>query len=284
MTWSTIDLVFLSDDLSSAVTRCAATDMYGSDHKSIELILDLHLVCNDFVPRPMYRATDWEGYAEHLKGRLEEAAAAWTLHTTESIDGAVTELTGHIQKTLERHTPMSKPSHYAKRWWSPELTELRPEHKHASRKASARNATDTDRADAVAKQRRYFAVIRRQKRRHWREWLEDADMHSVWLANKVVSAPANGGVAETAEEKWLETFFPTPPPADTSDIPNTKPMPLEDVNEAEVEKIIDDLSPFKAPGISSIPNVAIQKAKRVLAPIIVRLANACFRSGYHPNL
>ncbi|KAK6972221.1 Endonuclease/exonuclease/phosphatase, partial [Favolaschia claudopus] len=224
-TWSTIDLAFLSDDLSSNVTRCAASDMYGSDHKSIELVLDLDLTRNEFVPRPLYRSTDWEAYAKDLAVRL--GGAARMLNSRESIDVAVSELTNHIQDALKKHTPMSKPSPYAKRWWSPELSDLRKEHKRASRKASARGASVAEREDARAKQRSYFSAIRRQKRRHWREWLEQADMHSVWMANKVVSAPTNvmasrtpplktptGGVAETAEEKCevlLETFFPTPP-------------------------------------------------------------------------
>jgi hypothetical protein len=42
-TWSTIDLVFSSEDLSDLITQCTTGDSHGSDHHSVETFIDLTL-------------------------------------------------------------------------------------------------------------------------------------------------------------------------------------------------------------------------------------------------
>ena len=49
-TWSTLDLVFVSSDLHSAVTVCTTDSRHGSDHRCINTHLDMNLLRCDQLP------------------------------------------------------------------------------------------------------------------------------------------------------------------------------------------------------------------------------------------
>ncbi|KAK6987876.1 Endonuclease/exonuclease/phosphatase, partial [Favolaschia claudopus] len=226
--WTTIDLAFVSGSLEDAVVRCHTAHEHGSDHHALVLHLDLKLIRNSFSPRPLFRETDWEKFHEVLGSRMTARPVALEkLDSPQLIDDAVTTLTEHFQEALKQATPVSKPSPYARRWWTKALSELRKRFHKAERRARRRNASEECREEASRCKREYFNAIRCQKRRHWREWLEAANERSVWLAYKYAAAPSNptasripplkkpdGGQATTSAEKCsvlLDTFFPLPP-------------------------------------------------------------------------
>ncbi|KAK7041243.1 hypothetical protein R3P38DRAFT_2512196, partial [Favolaschia claudopus] len=301
--WTTIDLAFVSAGLEDAVLECRADHGHGSDHRALVLKLDFALVRNSFTARPLYRETDWEKFHDTLMTTAATSPVpVEKLNSPQEVDDAVKTLTELLQGALEVSTPMSKPSPYAKRWWSKELSEKRREYHRAARKARRARASDECRAEAERLKHEYFSAIRSQKRKHWKTWLEEADERSVWLANKYASAPANptasrvpplkrpdGSTATSSQEKCevlLDTFFPPPPAADLADtegIQHPDPLPHWEVNLKETLTVIRELSPYKAPGLTRIPNIALQRAADFVAPILTALANACIRLSYHPS-
>jgi hypothetical protein len=56
------------------------------------------------------------------------------------------------------------------------------------------------------------------------------------------------------------------------------------VEEKEVRTAIEKLPPYRAPGSSRIPNIALQRTSEFLVPVLTKVANACMNLGYHPKI
>ena len=131
-----------------------------------------------------------------------------------------------VLTTIDQHTQRAKPSPYAKRWWTPTLTTLR------QTMAALRNRVTTLRrrfedvedakANHQAAKQRYFQEIHKQKKTHWKDFLNDPN--NIWKANSYTRLANTGttiptltkgeSVARKDEDKakmLMETFFPVPP-------------------------------------------------------------------------
>src|SRR5436190_5336780 len=100
------------------------------------------------------------------------------------------------------------------------------------------------------------------KRNTWQKFVSEADERSIWKINKYLNTtptnayiPTREGEAATNKQKTntlSRTFFPPPPPADLSDIPNANyPEPVAtkfNISMTQVKRAIDKLAPNKAPG------------------------------------
>ena len=96
-------------------------------------------------------------------------------------------------------------------------------------------------------------------------------------------------LANTFEEKeraFRENFFPPPPEADLSDIDGyvyPPPLPSQSLlTIQEVESAIRRPKPTKAPGLTGIPHLILQKSLEITAEPITELSQACILRGYHP--
>lgn len=86
---------------------------------------------------------------------------------------------------IEEHVPLAKPSPYAKRWWCKDLIALRKKytslrnHFHRARRHNlSENIVSNMDAQAWAAQYAYFKVLRKQKKEHWEDFLENTE--SIW--------------------------------------------------------------------------------------------------------
>jgi len=135
------------------------------------------------------------------------------------------------------------------------------------------------------------------KRTTWQKFVGEADERSIWKVNKYLNSiptntyiPTLEGQAATNTQKTdtlSKTFFPPPPPADLSDIPNASypdPVPTNlNITMAQVERAIDKLAPNKAPGPDEIPNHILKRCCSVLQHHILALAQQSMSTGHFPQ-
>jgi hypothetical protein len=150
-----------------------------------------------------------------------------------------------------------------------------------------------------AAKNRYHSSIRRAKRSHWREYINELPRASIWQAAKYpldpksLSTPSripdliapDGSVATTPAEKTKvlrEKFFPQTRP--DPDEPLLEPLPGPSFTIEDIYRAIAKLAPWKAPDPSGIPNIAIKSANVVLAPILLNVLGAGLRIGHFPSL
>ena len=102
--------------------------------------------------------------------------------------------------------------------------------------------------------------------------------------------PTLEGEATTSNQKTnilSKTFFPSPPPADLSDIPNASyPDPVStnlDITDIQVKRAIERLAPNKAPGPDEIPNHILKRCLSALQPHILTLAQQSLKTGHFPQ-
>lgn len=307
-TFSTLDLIFATKNVARNVMKCTIGSSHGSDHRSVLVEIDIPVAYTPPEPKSNWRAADWELYAQTVRESLQEADIATSLahlHTTSDINNAAQKLNDAYLRANST-VPKKKPSPYSKCWWTPELTGLHQKFKHAENRAYKPRSTPEERAAVDRAKRKYKAAIRRAKWHCWKEFLEDATEMSIWQANKYATqaeTPTKAaalpyipdlhipqGPALTTEEKrdiLMQTFFPTPPPADVSDIddvPDTIEQRSPTVSPDEIRNVIMSPGAFKAPGPSQTINAALQHAVDELTPILTDIANASLRLGYHPSL
>jgi len=102
--------------------------------------------------------------------------------------------------------------------------------------------------------------------------------------------PVAGGRSYTKiEEKAKilgESFHPTPPETDTTDIESYEyPLPIraEPITETETARVIHRVGADKAPGPDGIINRILQLASQTITPILCKIFNACLATGYCPK-
>ena len=124
------DNVFISNTIADWVIRCdvAPDDQPPkADHFPIITILDLPINRNKRVLTFNFRATDWDEFRKCLEQELNKIQPQVPIRMPPELDSALDQLEGAILQTMEAIVPKRKPSPYAKRWWTRELTQLRQE-------------------------------------------------------------------------------------------------------------------------------------------------------------
>lgn len=287
---TTIDLSLASEELARSTIRCAIHETdHGSDHQAIETTFDIAAPETDSRPRLLFKNAPWKEINARIEARLRQ------LPTGGTVQQQTDRLMSTVCEAVEALTPTAKPSRYAKRWWTTDLTQLRQIHTfwrsraRAERRAGHNAPELEERARAAAKQ--YHDAIRQQKKNHWQEFL--ADDTNIWKAAKYLDANrgtsfdkipqltrADGSRTEDSREQaeeLLATFFPPLPDRieDEGERPQRPPVSFPEITLDEVERQLSAAKSWKAPGEDGLP-VAVWKQ---IWPVVKDRVLALFRAS-----
>jgi len=283
---SVIDLAFANPHLLPLVKSWEASlPSTGSDHLPIT-ITHATPSLNQKPPRPRWADTDWEALDPIIKGfRVPEAPSC---PTPANLDEWMSESLNRLVALLKDHTPVSRPSHHSKPWWTPHLTIFRLEYHKAARTAR-KNDTPHMRDIAGTSKAGYFKAIKAAKNKHWSSFLLAGTPQSLWTAKRFASGRAQPRFpslpgAETPLQMnnvLLEHFCPpkepfSPPPR-LRPHKSTPPLTTD-----EIVAALSKCSPTSAPGPDGIPYSSRKQENKINASILLQILAPLVLLGYHP--
>jgi len=254
---SVIDLAFANPPLLPLVKSWEASlPSTGSDHIPITITLAAPFL-NEKPPRPRWADTDRETLDPIIKGC--KVPAAPSCPTPSKLHDWMSGSLNCLVALLKEYTPVSRPSHHSKPWWTPHLTILRREYYKAAR-AAKKHDTPHMREVAGTSKWGYINAIQAAKNEHWSSFLLTATPQRLWTAKRCAYGRAQPRFpslpgAETPQQMndvLLEHFFPPKDPF--SQPPGLRPhnsVPL--LTTEEIAAALCKCSPTSAPGPDGIP-------------------------------
>jgi hypothetical protein len=117
---TTIDLVLASSELADEVMRCVIHQTeHGSDHRAIETAFDIEVPDRPAVQRLLFKNAPWAEIRAKVTASLQRVPLGG------DVQFQTDQLMAAVAKAVFDLTPRAKPSLYAKRWWTTDLTQLR---------------------------------------------------------------------------------------------------------------------------------------------------------------
>ena len=297
---STIDLTMVSERLFEDRDICQLfKNEYGSDHRAIHTAINMGDTIEDpTTPRYLLQKADWKAIRDKIGQHLTDNP--FPTDDLEAMQGYIQEVT---QTAIEQHCPKAKPSKYAKRWWSNELTSMRKEYTRTRNLARSRRRQGRreDRLETAAKIARhdFHHAIKKHKKQHWTEFLGEST--NIWKAaqyldpskrssfGRITSIKGHGGEviqdkAKIAKE-LLHSFFPEPPtpqrPEHTGDTVVdqlfSKALTID-----EIEKALFSANLDKAAGSDGLTIRVWREVWPVLQQQIYTLFSTSLRQGKLP--
>lgn len=294
---TTIDLALASKELADMVLRCAVHDTeHGSDHRMIETVFDSSVPVPQQQERLLLKNAPWKAINDRIARTLSVTPPTGT--TQQRTD----RLMAAVLEAVHALTPRAKPSPYAKRWWTQDLTQLRRIYTHWRNRARAARRTGAARPDleetAKGASKQYHDAIRQQKRKHWDDFLADND--NIWNAAKYLKAgnEAFGTVPalrrtdgtttsdfEEQAEELLSTFFPPLPSSidDEGARPQRAPVEMPTITLEEVERQLHAAKSWKAPGDDGLPVIVWKLVWPVVKDHVLALFRQSLEEGALPS-
>ena len=283
---SVIDLAFANPLFLPAVKSWEASlPSTGSDHIPITITLAPPSLTHKPL-RPRWADTDWETLAPTIKAFTVPPPP--DCPTPPKLDEWLSESLDRLVALLKGHTPVSRPSHYSKPWWSPHLTILRREY-HKAARAARKNDTPHMRDIARTSKGGYFKAIKAAKNKHWSSFLLTATPQNLWTAKRFAFGRAQPRFpslpgAETPQQMnsvLLDHFFPPKEPF--SPPPRLRPhRTAPPLTTEEVATALSKCSPTSAPGPDGIPYSVWKKVNDINPSILLQALAPLVSLGYHP--
>jgi len=283
---SVLDLAFANPALLPLVKSLEASiPSTGSDDIPITITLAAPSL-NQIPPRPRWADTDWETLDPIVKGFKVPAAPSCL--TPPPLDEWMSESLNRLVALLKEHTPVSRPSHHSKPWWTPHLSILRREY-HKAARAARKQDNPHMREVAGTSKAGYFKAIKAAKNKHWSSFLMTATPQSLWTAKRFAYGcaqpcfPSLPGAETPLQMKniLLDHFFPpkepfSPPPRLR---PNKSAPPL---TTDEIASALARCSPKSAPGPDGIPYSTWKQVNKINPSILLHILAPLGLLGYHP--
>ena len=236
--------------------------------------------------RPRWSDTDWETLSPLIKNLRVPPAPVCP--SPADLDKWLAWSLDRLTALLKEHTPVSRPCHYSKPWWTPHLTTLRREFHKASRMAR-KHGTLALRDVAHISKAGYFKAIKTAKNKQWSSFLLSATPQTLWTAKRFAYGrvpprfPSLPG-AETPQQMnsvLLDHFYPPKEPFSRPPRlrPDKKAPPL---TSEEITTALSKCSPTSAPGPDGIPYSTWKQVKRENPSILLQILSPLVSLGYHP--
>jgi hypothetical protein len=116
-----VDNVFCSEELLDAIIKCKMDDTacpVRTDHYLIITQVDIYAPKATWAARRNFRLADWPELVKTLKSDLANLPPPTEIENIQTFTDRLNET---MQKAIEKHVKLTKPSPYSKRWWSTEL-------------------------------------------------------------------------------------------------------------------------------------------------------------------
>jgi len=157
-----------------------------------------------------------------------------------------------------------------------------------TRKGAAKGRKEADENVQRNAHRESVSLTSGDMKKIWRilKWTKDrADKYRSLMPTLVAGGRSYTKIEEKAKILG-ESFHPTPPETDTTDIESYEyPLPIraEPITETETARVIHRVGADKAPGPDGIINRILQLASQTITPILCKIFNACLATGYCPK-
>jgi ribonuclease HI len=310
--WTRPDNVWCTRHTEESISSCRTDPARrgpSTDHVPILTVLEIPVPKATFTKTRNFRMTDWNEFREALSERLQQPGSLPpdTINDEDQFILMTNQLTDALQDTIAGVVPESIICPHTKRWWNKNLSDMRKTKIRLFAASHRLRGLPDHPAHREAKTyaNSYGEAITKAKEEHWRAWLEEATEKDIWIANKYLNSPAGDGgktriptlkatgadgemqEATTNQEKsdmLLNAFFPPPPeltsvPQDYR-YPNPKPC-YEKITKIQIMRVINGLSPYKAPGLDNIPNVVLKESAVIIADYLLQIFQAVFKLGVY---
>ncbi|RFN41629.1 reverse transcriptase [Fusarium flagelliforme] len=295
---SPIGLMLASAELAEEMFHCGIHPTeHGSDHRAIQTGFDLTTPERTAGARLLFKNAPRNAIRERVRGKL--APLPWDGGVQTQAD----RLMEVVLEAIHKLVPRSKPSPYAKRWWTTDLTRLRRTYTFWRNLARARRRAGQriDRLESRAKEasEEYHDAIRRQKKAHWDDFL--ADGTNIWQAAKYLKAGgdmvsdkvpplkrADGTTTQDSgeqAEELLSVFFP-PLPENIEDEglrPRRREVAMPNLTMEEVEEKVMEAKAWKAPGEDGLPAMVWKQLGPVVKERVMQLFHTSLSEGQLPD-
>ena len=116
-----------------------------------------------------FKMTDWKEFRESLGAKLSRIQTVEEFTTEADLLEQITKLDAAIKEAIKEHVPINKPSLYAKRWWTKDLTKMKKHKERLARISYRKRAEDEDPIHEEFRQawNRYSEAIWKTKGEHW---------------------------------------------------------------------------------------------------------------------
>ncbi|KAI3094034.1 hypothetical protein CBS147333_10045 [Penicillium roqueforti] len=276
---------------------------YGSDHRATYSEWNLQARSKSTTKaRKVYDRADWTKIGEQVTQQM----GPWKeIRTRPALDAIVERLTEVTAQAVDQFAPNSRPSPYAKRWFTPDLKAQQVEVNQVRRRWQASCAElgrhhPTSIAaflDMQRKRRTWTRKIEKAKSSHWKRFLDEAGEGKLWKAATYMKPRETWGCVpalqveaaqltdnEDKAQAFLDSFFPEMNPADPRPPDVTElELPWQSITEPEIQRALNATKGTTAPGGDSLPMLVWKNLWSHLKSIITSIFTASLNLSHHPK-